>query len=383
MTSTTYESPWMSQETLIFQRTVRRFIEKELAPHQDRWAEQGRPDAEAWTGAGKTGLLLPDVPEKYGGSGGTFAHEAVVVEELARASLHLGFGIQSIVSHYILAYGSEEQKHRWLPRMARGELVGAIGMTEPDAGSDLQAIRTTARKEGDHYVIDGSKTFITNGGHANLLCLAVRTDAMAPGLKALSLLMLETQGLKGYRVGRSLRKIGRHAQDTCELFFEGVRAPVVNRLGLGEGRGLFQMLDQLSYERLSIALGAVVTAEQAIEITTRHVKERRLHGKPLFDFQNTRFRLAECKTEAHIGRVFVDNCIQQFIAGQLDAVTASMAKYWLTECECRIVDACVQLHGGYGYMQEYPIGRMWADSRVERIYAGSNEVMKEVIGWSL
>jgi acyl-CoA dehydrogenase len=383
MTSTSYESPWMSQETLIFRRTVRRFIEKELAPHQPRWAQQGRPDAEAWTGAGKTGLLLPDVPEEYGGSGGTFAHEAVVVEELARAGLHFGFGIQSIVAHYILAYGSNEQKHRWLPRMARGELVGAIGMTEPDSGSDLQAIRTTAQKEGDHYVIDGSKTFITNGGHANLICLAVRTDTTAPGPKALSLLMLETQGLKGYRTGRSLRKIGRHAQDTCELFFEGIRVPVANRLGIGEGRGLFQMLDQLPYERLSIALGAVVTAEQAIDITTRYVKERRVQGKPLFDLQNTRFKLAECRTEAHVGRIFVDNCIQQFIAGRLDTVTASMAKYWLTECECRIVDACVQLHGGYGYMEEYPIARMWADSRVERIYAGSNEVMKELIGGSL
>jgi acyl-CoA dehydrogenase len=328
-------------------------------------------------------LLLPDVPEKYGGGGGTFAHEAVVVEELARAGLHFGFGIQSILAHYVLAYGSDEHKHSWLPRMARGELVGAIGMTEPDSGSDLQAIRTTARKEGDHYVIDGSKTFITNGGRANIVCLAVRTDASAPGPKALSLLMLETQGLKGYRVGRSLRKIGRHAQDTCELFFEGVRVPVANRLGPREGRGLFQMLDQLPYERLSIGLGAVVTAEQAIEITTRYVKERKVRGKPLLDLQNTRFKLAECKTDARIGRVFIDNCIQQFIAGRLDAVTASMAKYWLTECECRIVDTCVQLHGGYGYMQEYPISRMWTDSRVERIYAGSNEVMKEVIGWSL
>jgi acyl-CoA dehydrogenase len=383
MTSTSYESPWINQETRIFRRTVRHFIEKELAPHQDRWAEQGYPDAESWIEAGKTGLLLPDVPEQYGGGGGTFAHEAVVVEELARAGLHVGFGIQSIVAHYILAYGTEEQKQHWLPSMARGELVGAIGMTEPDSGSDLQAIRTTARKEGDHYVIDGSKTFITNGGHANLICLAVRTDATGPGPKALSLLMLDTQGLKGYRVGHSLQKIGRHAQETCELFFEGVRVPVANRLGLQEGRGLFQMMDQLSYERLSVALGAIVTAERAIEITMRHVKERKLHGKPLLDLQNTRFKLAECKTEAHIGRVFVDNCIQQFVAGRLDAVTAAMAKYWLTESECRTVDVCVQLHGGYGYMQEYAIGRMWADSRVERIYAGSNEVMKEVIGSSI
>jgi acyl-CoA dehydrogenase len=381
--TTSYESPWMSHETEIFRRTVRRFIEQELAPQQERWAEQGRPDAKAWTGAGAAGLLLPDVSEKYGGSGGTFAHEAVVVEELARAGLHLGFGVQSIVAHYILAYGSEEHKLRWLPRLARGELIAAIGMTEPDAGSDLQAIRTTARKEDDYYVIDGSKTFITNGEYANLICLAVRTDAAAQGPKALTLLVLETQDLKGYRVGNSLRKIGRHTQNTCELFFEGVRVPIANRLGSGEGRALFQMMDQLPYERLSIALGAVVTAEQAIEITTRYVKERKIYGKPLFELQNARFKLAECKTEARIGRAFVDNCIQQFIAGRLDAVTAAMAKYWLTERECHIVDTCVQLHGGYGYMQEYPISRMWADSRVERIYAGSNEVMKEVIGGSL
>jgi acyl-CoA dehydrogenase len=377
------ESPWMTEETSIFRKTVRQFIESELVPHQARWAEQGRPDAEAWTKAGKTGLLLADLPEEYGGSGGTFAHEAVIVEELARAGIHFGCGVQSIVAHYILAYGNDEQKHRWLPRMATGELVGAIGMTEPDSGSDLQAIRTTARLEGDRYVVDGSKTFITNGWHAGLVCLAVRTDPKAVGPKALSLLMLETGNLPGYRVGRPLEKIGRHAQDTCELFFDGVRVPVGNLLGAGEGRGLFQMMDQLRYERLSIGLSAVAAAERAVEITTRYVKGRKAFGKPLLDLQNTRFKLAECTTEAHIGRIFVDNCIQQFIAGRLNAVTAAMAKYWLTDCQCRIIDECVQLHGGYGYMQEYPIARMWADSRVQRIYGGSNEIMKEVVGMSL
>ena len=373
----------MTDETRVFQKTVRRFVEKELVPHQTRWAEQGRPDVEAWTKAGEIGLLLPDVPEQYGGGGGTFAHEAVVIEELARAGVHFGFGVQSIVAHYILAYGSEEQKYRWLPRMSSGELVGAIGMTEPDCGSDLQAIKTMARKEADHYVIDGSKTFITNGWHASLVCLAVRTDPNVHGPKALSLVVLETRDLPGYRVGRPLEKIGRHAQDTCEMFFEGVRVAVGNLLGPGEGRGLFQMMDQLRYERLSVGLSAVAAAERAVEITTRYAKERKAFGKPLLDLQNTRFKLAECKTEAHIGRIFVDNCIQQFIAGQLDAVTAAMAKYWLTDCQCRIIDECVQLHGGYGYMQEYPIARMWADSRVQRIYAGSNEIMKEVVGWSL
>ena len=373
----------MNDETRIFRTAVRQFVDREFAPHQARWGEQGRPDAEAWTKAGEMGLLLPDVPEEYGGGGGTFAHEAVVVEELARAGVHFGSGIQSIVAHYILAYGSEEQKQRWLPRMASGELVGAIGMTEPDAGSDLQAIKTTARSDGDHYVVDGSKTFITNGRQASLICLAVRTDPKAVGPKALSLLMVETPDLPGYRVGRSLEKIGRHAQDTCELFFDGVRVPVGNLLGPGQGRGLFQMMDQLHYERLSIGLGAVAVAERAVEITTRYVKERKAFGKPLLDFQNTRFKLAECKTEAHIGRVFVDDCIERFIAGRLDPVTAAMAKYWLTDCQGRIVDECVQLHGGYGYMQEYAIARMWADSRAQRIYAGSNEIMKEVVGSSL
>lgn len=383
MTLASAEPSWMTDETRIFRNTVREFIAKELFPHQAKWAEQGRPDAEAWTKAGKVGLLLPDVPEEYGGGGGTFAHEAVIIEELARAGVHFGFGIQSIVAHYILAYGNEEQRHHWLPRLARGELVGAIGMTEPDAGSDVQAIKTTARREGDHYLIDGSKTFITNGWHASLLCLAVRTDPKATGPRALSLLMIETKDLPGYRVGRSLEKIGRHAQDTCELFFDAVRVPVANLLGSGEGRGLFQMMDQLKYERLSIGVSAVASAEHAVDITTRYVKERKAFGKPLLDLQNTRFKLAECKTEAHIGRVFVNNCIQEFIAGRLDAITAAMAKYWLTESQCRIIDECVQLHGGYGYMQEYLIARMWADSRVQRIYAGSNEIMKEIVGTSL
>jgi acyl-CoA dehydrogenase len=377
------ESPWETDETRIFRKAVRDFIERELAPHCDRWAAQGRPDTEAWTTASRLGLLLPDVPEEYGGGGGTFAHEAIVVEELAGAGIHIGFNIQSIVAHYILACGSEEQKRRWLPQMARGELVAAIGMTEPDAGSDLQAIKTRAKREGDDYVIDGTKTFITNGSYAGLVCLAVRTDPAAVGPRALSLLVVETQGLAGYKQGRSLEKVGRHAQNTCELFFDGARVPVANLLGPGEGRGLFQMMDQLRYERLSIGLSAVAAAERAVEITTRYVKERKTLGKPLLDLQNTRFKLAECKTEAQIGRVFVDNCIQQFIGGRLDAVTAAMAKYWLTESQFRIIDECVQMHGGYGYMQESEIARMWADSRAQRIYAGSNEVMKEIVGRSL
>jgi acyl-CoA dehydrogenase len=383
MTSGLYQSAWMTDEVRIFQKTVHQFIEMEVVPHQAQWRERGYPDPETWIKAGKLGLLLPDVPELYGGGGGTFAHEATVIEELARSGAHFGFGIQSIVAHYILGYGSEEQKQHWLPRLARGELVGAIALTESNSGSDLQNLRTTARKEGDHYIVNGSKTFITNGWQAGLVCLAVRTDPKAPGLRALSLLILETKDLAGYRAGRPLEKIGRNAQDVCELFFDQVHVPAGNLLGPGEGRGLFQMMDQFRYERLSIALNALRVAERAVEMTANYVKERMVYGKPMFDLQNTRFKLAECKTQTHIGRVFVDNCIEQFIEGRLDSVAAAMAKYWLTECQCKVLDECVQLHGGYGYMQESPIATMWADSRVQRIYGGANEVLKEMVSSTL
>ena len=383
MAAVTYQSTWMNEELRTFRKTVRQFLLEEFAPHHPRWCQQHRPDAEAWTAAGRVGMLLTDVSEEYGGAGGTFGQEAVVIEELAQAGINFGSSVHSIVAHYILAYGNPEQKRKWLPRMARGELVGAVAMTEPAAGSDLQGIKTTARRDGEHYVIDGSKTFITNGSLAGILCLAVKTDPRAPGLKGMSLLIVEAADLPGYRVGRSLEKVGRHAQDTCELFFDAVRVPVSNLLGSGEGQGFAQMMQQLPFERLSVGVGAVATAEQAVAITTKYVKERMAFGKPLIDFQNARFKLAECKTEAHVGRVFLDNCIERYLAGQLDPVTAAMAKYWLTDCEWRILDECVQLHGGYGYMTEYPIARMWADSRVERIYAGTNEIMKEVIGWSL
>jgi acyl-CoA dehydrogenase len=377
------EPPWTTAETRAFREMARGFIAKELLPHQASWVERGYPDRDAWRKAGNVGLLLADVPEEFNGGGGTFAHQAIAIEELARVGVHSGFGNQSLVAHYILTYGNEEQKRRWLPPLAAGELIGAIAMTEPDAGSDLQAIKTTAQKQGDHYVVKGSKTFITNGSFADLVCLAVRTSNTAPGPRALSLLVIETDNLPGYRVGQALHKIGRPAQNTCELFFDDVRVPVGNLLGTGEGRGLFQIMDQLSYERLSIAVGAVAVAESAVEMTARYVKERKAFGKPLMDLQNTRFKLAECKTEARVGRVFIDHCISQFMSGRLDAVTAAMAKFWLTDCQCRIVDECLQLHGGYGYMQEYPISRMWVDSRVQRIYAGSNEIMKEIVGSSL
>lgn len=381
--SSAYVSPWADSDVQIFRSTVRQFIEHEFVPQQSLWREQRRPTEDAWLKAGAVGLLLPDVPEEFGGGGGTFAHEAVVVEELARAGVPMGTGVQSMVAHYLLRYGSAEQKRRWLPSMASGHVVAAVAMTEPDAGSDLQALRTTATLDGDTYVLNGSKTFITNGSQAGLILVAARTDPSAPGPRALSLIFVERDAVTGFRVGRAIEKLGRHGQDTCELFFDDVRVPVANRLGPSAGRGLFQMMEQLIYERLSVGLAGVASAERAIALTTQHVKSRMAYGKPLLDLQHVRFTLAECRTDAHVARVFVDHCIQRFIAGRFDGTTAAMAKYWLTECEWRVVDRCLQLHGGYGYSEEYPIARMWADSRVQRIYAGSNEVMKEVVGWSL
>ncbi len=377
------QPPRPAEALRTFRTTIRAFVQTELAPHQDRWREQQFPDADAWTKAGAVGMLLSDVPAEFGGGGGTFAHETIVVEELTRAGVPFASFIHDSVAHYILAYGSEAQQRNWLPRMAHGELVGAIAMSEPAAGSDLQGIATTARREGDDYVINGSKTFISNGWHAGLVCLAVKTDVKAAGPKGISLIIVETKGLPGYRVGRPLAKVGMQAQDTCELFFTDVRVPAANLLGPAEGRGSFQIMEMMSYERLAIGVAAVATAERAVAITAKYAKERTAFGKPLIEFQNTRFTLAECKTEAHIARVFLDKCIERFVAGQLDAFTTAMAKYWLTDCECRIVDECLQLHGGYGYLAEYPIARMWTDSRVHRIYAGTNEILKELIASSL
>lgn len=378
-----YQSPWMNEELRMFRKTVRRFFQEEFVPHEARWRQQHRVDSEAWTKAGDTGLLLTDVPEEYGGGGGNFAHETVVMEELAYAGVHFGSGVHSIVAHYVLSYGSEAQKKHWLPRMASGELVGAIAMSEPVAGSDLQGIKTVARRQGECYLINGSKTFITNGWHAGLICLAVKNESAERSSKGISLVMVETKDLPGYRVGKTLEKVGMHGQDTCELFFDDVRVPAANLLGSEEGKGFYQMMEQLPYERLTVGVGAVAVTEQAVALTTQYVKERKAFGKTLLEFQNTRFKLAECKTEAHIGRVFLDNCIERLIAGTLDTSTAAMAKYWLTDRQCQIIDECVQLFGGYGYMAEYPIARMWADSRVQRIYAGTNEIMKELIARSL
>jgi len=379
-----YKSPWMDDELAIFRSSVRRFVREEFVPHEKRWREQHHIDREAWQKAGEIGLLLTDVPEEYGGGGGTFAHECVVMEELSYAGVtSFGHVVQSIVAHYLVAYGTEEQKQEWLPAMGQGRIVAALAMTEPNAGSDLQAIRTRAIRQGEQYVVSGSKTFITNGYHADLICLAAKTDATQKGAQSISLIMVETKNLQGYRVGGMLDKIGQRGQDTCELFFDDVRVPTANLLGTEEGKGFTQMMEQLPYERTMVGVGAVAAMQQALEITTQYVKERKMFGKTLFDLQNTRFKLAECKTEAHIARVFIDHCIQQVIAGTLDTATAAMAKWWLTDKQFQIADECLQLHGGYGYSLEYPIAHIWADSRVQRIYGGANEVMKELVARTL
>jgi acyl-CoA dehydrogenase len=380
----TRRSSWQTEDLDPFRDLVRTFFAKEVTPHQERFAEQQHVDRELWRKAGEIGLHCVSIPEAYGGGGGTFAHEAVLLEEQARAGdSSFGIGVHSgIVAHYLLAYGTEAQRHRWLPQLAAGELVGAIAMTEPGAGSDLQGITTRAVRDGDEYVINGAKTFITNGGQAGLVIVVAKTDP-GQGAKGISLLVVQTDRAEGFRRGRVLNKVGLHGQDTAELFFDDVRVPAANLLGEVEGQGFGQLMRQLPQERLIIAVGSIAAIERAVEVTVEYVKQRRAFGRELFDFQNTRFVLAECATEAAVTRSFVDDCIERHLADELDATTAAMAKWWSTDRLCRVVDDCVQLFGGYGYMTEYPIARAWADARVQRIYGGTNEIMKELIARSL
>jgi acyl-CoA dehydrogenase len=378
-----YESPWMDDDLRMLREAVSRFVETEMLPHEARWRKQKHVDQDTWRQVGEAGFLLMDVPAAYGGGGGDFRHEAVLYEELARRGISgFGQGVHSIAAHYVLNYGTEEQKQRWLPRMASGELIGAIAMTEPGAGSDLKGIRTRAVRDGDQYVINGSKIFITNGSIATILMLVVRTD---PGdrSRGLSILMVETADLPGYRVGRVLDKMGMAAQDTSELYFEDVRVPADSLLGLVEGKGMHQLMGDLPYERLTIALGGVAAMEGAVAETARYVRERKAFGQAIAEFQNTRFRLAEVVTYTRVARTFVDSCIEQLVRGELDTETAAMAKWWVTDMQQKVMDECVQLHGGYGYMNDYLVCRMFADSRVQRIYGGTNEIMKELISRSV
>ncbi len=378
-----YRSAWMTPELSAFRDQFRRFLTAELAPRAESWRRAKMVDRDAWRGLGQMGALLPSVPEPYGG-GVTFAFEAAVIEDISALLPEMATGVSvhsAIVAHYILNYGSEEQKRRWLPKMARGDFIGAIAMTEPGAGSDLQAVRTTARRRGNAYVLNGQKTFITNGHAADLVIVVARTGG--PGAKGLSLLVLETAECAGFRRGRSLDKIGLHASDTSELFFDDAVVPPENLLGEEEGLGFAQLMQQLPQERLILAVASVAAMESAIALTVDYTRQRTAFGKPLLEFQNTAFKLAERKTEATIARVFVDHCVERLIAGELDTVTASMAKYWCTEKQAETVDECLQLHGGYGYMEEFPIARMFVDARIQKIYGGANEIMKVIIARAL
>lgn len=379
-----HRSSWMTEELDAFRDQFRKFLGKDLAPHAGKWRRQKMVDRSAWQALGEMGALLPSIPEAYGGLGATFAYDAAVFEDMQSVVPDAMGGVtvsSGIVAHYILNYGSEEQKRRWLPGMARGELIGGIAMTEPGTGSDLQSVRTTAKRQGNSYVVNGQKTFITNGQTADLIIVVARTGG--PGAKGLSLIVVETERNDGFRRGRNLDKIGLHASDTSELFFEDAVAPPENLLGGEEGRGFAQLMQQLPQERLIIAICAVAAMERAIKLTVDYTKERKAFGQPIIDFQNTAFRLAERKTEAMIARVFVDWCVERLVAGDLDAVTASMAKWWCTQKQVETVDECLQLHGGYGYMQEYPISQMFTDARIQKIYGGTNEVMKLLIARSL
>ena len=375
---------WMTEDLVLLEEQANRFVQTEYAPHLEQWHEAHMYPREAWTKAGQAGLLCAMIPEEYGGAGGSFAHEAVINRAYSLggfdsfgAPLHSG-----IVAPYIWRFGTEEQKKRWLPKLASGEMIGAIAMSEPGTGSDLQNVRTTAVKKGNRYVLNGSKTFITNGQHANLIVVVAKTDPKAAA-KGVSLMVVETDDAQGFRRGRKLKKLGMDSADTSELFFEDVSLPTENLLGPEEGQGFVQLMKELPQERMIVAVHACAMMERALALTIDYVKQRTAFGKKIIDFQNSQFELAACKTEATIARTFCDQCVERLLKGELDTVTASMAKYWTTDTLARVVDRCLQLFGGYGFMDEYPISRLYRDARVMRIYAGTNEIMKFLIARSL
>ncbi|MET3497836.1 acyl-CoA dehydrogenase family protein [Variovorax boronicumulans] len=380
-----FRRSWSDEDLALYRDNVVRFVETEVLPHDEEARKRGDVGHAVWRKAGALGLLCADIPEDYGGAGGDFRHEAVIYEEMSiRGLTGMATSVHTIVAHYVFNHGTEEQKRRYLPRMASGELVGAIAMTEPGAGSDLQGVRTRAEKVegGGGYLINGSKTFITNGYLAGLVLVVCKTDP-AQGAKGTSILIVETEGCKGFRVGRVLDKIGMKAQDTSELFFDDVRVPADALLGGQEGQGFFQLMSDLPYERTIIGVSALAAMEGAYLATLDYVRDRKAFGKPVAEFQNTKFKLAEIATQIKVGRAFIDRCVEDLVAGTLDTATASMAKLWATEAQGRVMDECLQLFGGYGYMSGYMVARMYADARVQRIYGGTNEIMKEVISRAL
>jgi len=378
-----FKPSWSDPDIELYRDTVVRFIDSEMLPDDAQARRRGHVGHALWRKAGALGLLCADIPEAYGGAGGDFRHEAVLYEEMARRSLTgMSVSVHTIVAHYLLNHGTPAQKQRYLPRMARGELVGAIAMTEPGAGSDLQGIATRAVRDGDGYVINGAKTFISNGYLAGLVLVVARTDP-SQRARGMSILIVETENCAGYRVGPLLDKIGLKAQDTAELFFDDVRVPADQLLGGEEGRGFAQLMSDLPYERLAVGVIAAGMMHGAYEATLTHVRERRAFGKALIELQNTRFKLAEVATAVKLARTFVDACITELLAGRLDTVTASMVKCWASDTQGKVIDDCLQLFGGYGYMNESVIARMYVDARVQRIYGGANEIMKEVIARGL
>ena len=374
-----FPATWMNDEHRMLFDSAARFFKAEWGPKDEAWRQAGSLDREAWREAGRNGFLCASMPEAYGGGGGDFGHEAALILAQGEAGIS-GFGgslHSGIVAPYILHYGTEEQKRRWLPRLATGELIGAIAMTEPGTGSDLQGVRTLALKEGDRYRLNGSKTFITNGQLANLVIVVAKTDK-DQGAQGMSLMVVETDEAPGFRRGRNLEKVGMESQDTSELFFDDVVLPAANLLGGQEGMGFLQLMQELPQERMLVALAGIATMELAMKETIAYTKERHAFGKPLFSFQNTRFKLAECQATLLASRALVDAAMVAHLKGELGVERAALIKYWVTDNQCQLVDECLQLFGGYGYMKEYPIARMWADSRVQRIYGGTNEIMKEL-----